>query len=55
MMCKHHLFIAYMLVRKVWLKYSINIEAYFVDYLYILDLINARKMERTTKVNSKLE
>ena len=28
-------------------KYLINIEAHFVGYLYIMDLINAQKMDHT--------
>jgi hypothetical protein len=34
-----------MLVRKLWIKYIINIVVQFVEYLYITDLVNARKME----------
>jgi len=26
-------------------KYNINVEMHFVGYLYIMDLINARRME----------
>ena len=33
------------LVRKMCLKYIINSEVHFVGYLYIMDLINAWKME----------
>ena len=33
-----------------WNKYIINIEVNFVGYLYITDLINARKMERVKVV-----
>ena len=29
------------------IKYIINIEVYFIGYLCIMDLINARKMEHT--------
>jgi len=34
-----------MLVRKLWIKYTINIVVHSVEYLYITNLINARKME----------
>jgi hypothetical protein len=34
-----------------WIKYIINYEVQFVGYLYIMDLNNARKMERTTTYN----
>jgi hypothetical protein len=34
-----------MLVRKLLIKYIINIVVHFVGYLYIIDLFNARKME----------
>jgi hypothetical protein len=34
-----------MLVRKFWIQYIINSDVHFVGYLYIMDLINARKME----------
>jgi hypothetical protein len=33
------------MVRIKWIKYIINIQVYFVGYLYFMDLINARKME----------
>jgi len=36
-----------MLVRKLWIKYMINIVVHFVEYLYITDLMNARKVEHT--------
>ena len=29
----------------LWIKYIINIVVYFVGSVYIMDLINARKME----------
>jgi hypothetical protein len=32
-----------MLVRKLWIKYIINIQVHFVGYLYIMDLLNERK------------
>jgi len=32
-------------VRKLWIKYIIHIGVRFVIYLYIMDLINTRKME----------
>jgi len=34
-----------MLVRKMLIKYIINIVVHFVGYLYIMDLFNAQKME----------
>jgi hypothetical protein len=33
------------MVRKFWIKYIINSDVHFVGYLYIMDLINAQKME----------
>jgi len=35
-----------MLVRKLWIKYVVNIEVHFVGYLNIMDLINTRILER---------
>ena len=37
-----------MLVGTLWIKYITNIEVHFVGYLYIMDLISARKTERIT-------
>ena len=34
-----------MLVRKLWIKYIMNIEVHFVGYVYFMDLTNAQKME----------
>jgi hypothetical protein len=36
-----------MLVTKLWIKYMINIVVHFVEYLYITDLMNVRKVEHT--------
>jgi len=33
----------------LWIKYIINIVVYFVGYVYIMDLINAQKMEHIKK------
>jgi len=35
------------LVRTMQIKYIINIEVYIIGYLYIMNLINARKLEHT--------
>jgi hypothetical protein len=35
-----------MWVRKVCLKYTINIELHLLGYLYVMDMVNARKTER---------
>ena len=36
--------------RKLWIKYTINIDVHFVGYFYIMDLINGRKMERSERL-----
>jgi hypothetical protein len=33
----------------LWIKYIINIVVYFVGYVYIMDLINAQKIEHIKK------
>jgi hypothetical protein len=41
------------LVRTMQIKYIINVEVYFIRYLYIMDLINTRKMEHIEIKNCK--
>ena len=43
-----------MLVRKLLIKYIMNLEVHFVGYLYITDLINARKMLRIKTVYTRV-
>ena len=44
-----------MLMRKLWLKYDVNIEVHFVGYLNIMDLINARRLERINMAEIPLQ
>lgn len=45
-----------LLVREVWLKYIIDTDVHFIDYLYVMDPANARKMEhiKTSKRSAVL-
>jgi len=42
------IYIIHKILTNMWIKYIIKIEVHFVRYLYIMELINARKMERTS-------
>jgi len=41
-----------MSVRIQWIRYIINIEVHFIGYLYIMDLIKARKIEHIKTIFS---
>jgi len=52
MMCKHNLFVTYMLVRTRLIK---MVHKLFAGYSYIMDLINIGKMEHNIIMLSKFE